>query len=464
MTVRKFKQYMLLSVAVIVTTLFAKPAAADPTAETAPVVAAPAAVVIDAQTGVVVYARDKDSPYFPASMTKLMTALLTAEYARDAKLDERIVFSAEAVHANPPGGSHIAMDVGETLTIREALYGILLESANEVCNALAEHISGNAEQFAKDMTTRAHALGAVNTQFKNAHGLHDEGHFTTAYDMALILKEALKHHVLVDIISTVEYEIPPTDLQPDIRPLHNSNRMIRPASPYYNADVIGGKTGFTSEAGNTLATYAKRDGVRLIAVVMQGESAANAYGDTAALLDYGFNQFEYVTVFDRHNYKREIPVVLESENVNAQANGTPAQLLRLGAADSLKMLLPKRVAGHIETTDNLPSVLSRSVTAGETIGLVTFSFEEIILGSVAIKAQNSIDIPIPATPAAAAELETGGGFPFINLLIKAIQALGILLLALIVWTVVVRTIKRKRRRTARYGLRRARPVAYRYKR
>ena len=149
---------------------------------------ADAAILIDATTGEILYEKNPYKKEYPASITKLMTMLLAFE---NCSLDETVTFSRNAVYSIEPGSSNIGIDQGEELTVEQCLYGIMLQSANEVSNGIAEHIDGSMEEFAKHMTQRAKELGAQNTNFVNANGLHDENHYTTAYDMALIAKELL---------------------------------------------------------------------------------------------------------------------------------------------------------------------------------------------------------------------------------------------------------------------------------
>ncbi len=204
---------------------------------TPPEIISGAATLMDADTGIVLFEQAKDEENYPASITKIMTALITLEQCED--LDERITFSRQAVFSLPRDASHIAMDEGETLTIRDALYGLLLASANEVANALAEHIAGSVEDFAELMNKRAATLGAINTHFKNPSGLFDAEHVTTAHDMALIMREAVRHDAFNEIIATRRYDIPPTERQPESRPLLNSNSLIQPGR-FFNDDVVGG--------------------------------------------------------------------------------------------------------------------------------------------------------------------------------------------------------------------------------
>jgi len=251
-----------------------------------------AAVLMDAASGQILYNRDMHRPMKPASITKILTALLALELG---EFDDTIILSHEAVFSIEEDSSHIALDVGEKITLEQALYALAIESANDAANGIAEHIGGTMEAFAAMMTSRAKDLGAVNSNFTNAHGLDDYDHYTTAYDMALILREAIKHDHFCKIFSAWVYQIPPTNIQPLNRILRNANEILEVGQYHYDG-LIASKTGWTDEALNTLATAACRDDITLIAVVMYSEWRDAKWLDTVFLLDYGFEVFSELIV------------------------------------------------------------------------------------------------------------------------------------------------------------------------
>lgn len=244
------------------------------------------AVVVEAETGTVLYDKNMNEQAYPASITKILTAVLTIE---NCTMNELVEFSHEAVFSIPRDSSHIAITPGELLSVENCLYGLLLASANEVANALAEHISGSMDAFAELMNVRAKELGAVNTHFSNPNGLPDERHYTTCYDMAMISRAAVFNETFVKINSTTSYMIPATNLQPEQRPVNTYHPLLVNGSKHYEG-CFGGKTGYTTVAGNTLVTFAKREGMTLICVVMQSDST-HIYDDSTALLNYGFENF-----------------------------------------------------------------------------------------------------------------------------------------------------------------------------
>lgn len=252
---------------------------------TGPAVQAASAIIMDASTGTVLYEKDADTPRYPASITKIMTTLLALE---NCNLDEMVHFSATAVYENEGGTSHIARDLDEEMTLEQCLYGIMLESANECSYAVAEHVGGgDYQKFIDMMNAKAAELGCTNTHFNNCNGLPDPAHVVSARDMALISREAIKNSMFRKIVGTVRYEIPPTNKHADPTPLNNHHQMISAYKGRQNLYeyCIGGKTGWTSDAGNTLVTFAEKDGMTLICVVMNCTAAAN-FLDTQTDVNY----------------------------------------------------------------------------------------------------------------------------------------------------------------------------------
>ena len=240
------------------------------------------AVLMDAATGNILYEKNGATKYYPASITKLMTALLVIERCN---LEDTVTFSAKATTNLEAGAVSLNITEGDKLTVRQCLYALLLKSANEVANGLAEHVAGSNEAFAKLMNEKAAALGCTNTNFVNPHGLNDSNHYTTARDMALIARAAFQNDTLRAIDTTLSYQFPATKKE-KARTLTMGHKMMYTTDSRYYPGIIGGKTGYTSLAGNTLVTAVEKDGVRLIAVILKSKNTH--YADTKALLDYGF--------------------------------------------------------------------------------------------------------------------------------------------------------------------------------
>lgn len=254
-----------------------------------PTVSAQGAVLMDAATGQVLFGKNQDQQFFPASITKVMTALLVLERCN---LSDVVTFSKTATTNLESGATSLGIAEGDQLTVEQCLYGLLLKSANEIGNGLAEHVAGSVSAFADLMNQRAAQLGCKNTHFANPHGLNNSTHKTTAYDMALIMRAAVQNDTFRKIDTTTSYNFPATK-NSGARTITMGHKMMYPTDTRYYAGIIGGKTGYTSLAGNTLVTAVERNGVRLIAVVLK--SAGTHYTDTKAMLDYGFANYTTLT-------------------------------------------------------------------------------------------------------------------------------------------------------------------------
>lgn len=244
------------------------------------------AILVDMITGTVLYSKNADKVQYPASITKIMTALLAAEHL---DMKGKLVMSESAAHGiTISDSSSIYADTGEELTMEQAMMAVMLQSANEMTLALAEETSGSVKKFVELMNLKARLLGCTGTHFNNPNGLPDELHYTTASDMAKIARAAWFNPTFRKFATTAYYEIPPTNKFAETRYLLNHHKMMKGNTRAYDG-VLGGKTGYTDAAGNTLVTYARRGNLYLVSVVMK--SVNGAYSDTAALLDYGFNNF-----------------------------------------------------------------------------------------------------------------------------------------------------------------------------
>ena len=246
-----------------------------------PQIASETAVLYDATTDQVLFDKNSNVRMYPASITKVMTALLSAE---NLSPKTTFVFTDTATKNLESGYTNVQMTTGDTMTVEDALYALLLKSACEVANGLAEAVSGSQTKFADLMNKKALELGCKNTNFRNASGLNDTEHCTTAYDMALITKAAMANDTVRKIMSSKSWTLPATAGRGQMA-LSNSNKMLYSGNTEYFEGIIGGKTGYTSKAGNTLTECAEVSGHQLIAVVMKSQS--KQYTDAKELLNYG---------------------------------------------------------------------------------------------------------------------------------------------------------------------------------
>ena len=292
-------------------------------------------VVMDAATGQVIYEKNAYEKRYPASITKVMTVLVALEHGN---LNDTITMSDTAVWGIERDSSHIALDVGEEINFEDALYAVLLVSANEAAWGVAEHISGTLEKFCELMNQKAEELGCVSTHFVNANGLHDDNHYTCAYDMALIAREAIKNDKFREITATTHYIIPPTNKQEEERELWQNNKLIKEESAFYYPYCEGGKTGFTDQALGTLVTWAKKDDTELICVVMHSRPTSTTYTDSKALYEYFFNNYSYATPLTGFEFTPEDIGKAETA-LNNYFNGLNADTLSLSVDTEARFLV-----------------------------------------------------------------------------------------------------------------------------
>lgn len=347
-----------------------------------PAILAETGIVIDAKTGQILYDKNMNEQREPASTTKVITALLALE---NLDLDQTVTIDAETPFTE---GSRVYLLEGEQVTVRQLMYALLLESANDAAVALAKEMAGNVPDFAKVMNEKAKALGAKHTNFVNPNGLHEEGHLTTAYDLAMIAKEAMKNEEFRKFVSTYRYVIPATNMQ-DTRYLYNTNRLIydektkvmangvmRPAK-YEGATGI--KTGYTSHAGGCLIAGAKRGDTELIAVVMKSTDDGR-FGDAIALLDYGFENYKTVNAMDAGTALGEIPV----------KQGSLKKVKVLSKGDAYVTLAAEASASLVKTKIKLDERVQAPVAKGQKVGVVEIYEGDQLVGKVDAVTDNSI--------------------------------------------------------------------------
>ena len=337
----------------------------------APETLSPGVILMEESTGTILYEKNSDEAHYPASITKIMTTLLALE---NGNLSDMVTFSDDAI--NNTEGSGIARDYGEQMTLEQCLYGVMLESANECAYAVAEHVGGTVENFVDMMNAKAKELGCTNTHFANPHGLQDENHYTTAHDMALIAQAAYQNETFRIIIGTKMYTIPPTNKHAEETVLRNHHDML---CTYHNANrkylypyCVGGKTGYTATANSTLVTYAEKDGMTLICVVMDTQSP-NQFIDTVNLFDYAFDNFQVLNVAENDtDYSAETTV--DNGNLN---NIEPFVELDKDAV----IVLPKTA----EFSDTSSSV-EYNDSDPEIAGSITYTYAGRNVGKADIKA------------------------------------------------------------------------------
>lgn len=260
--------------------------------ENIPEVGCKAVFVANPVTGKIIYEKNAHEKMYPASTTKILTALVAME---KCEMTDTAIVSQHALDLVPEGYSNAKLQVGEEHTIKDLLYALLLPSANEAANVLAEHVSGSVEEFAELCNKRAKELGCETLHFVNANGLHDENHYCSAYDLYLVAKECQKYDIFNEIVKTKTYNLPSTDSYPDVRTIKNTNELLF-SGTYYYSYCTGIKTGHTTPAGECLVASSSYNNMDLIAVVLGGE-LVNAYGlndrfyDTKRLFEFTYDNY-----------------------------------------------------------------------------------------------------------------------------------------------------------------------------
>ena len=302
---------------------------------TAPDISSASVILVDADSQAILYAKNPTASMYPASTTKLMTALLALE---NLSFDDVITFSRTAVNSLPSGSSHIGMKAGDSLYMKDCLYGLLLPSANEVANALAEAVSGSQAAFVDLMNQRAAEIGCVNTSFANPNGLQNPNHMTCAYDLYRIMYECIQNQSFIAISSSRAYVHYPDEVLDREIPMGTTNQMIKSDSPNYNPLVVCGKTGWTQEAGRCLVTYAASGDRRLICVVLDAEDP-HQYEDTTRLLNYGFSQFVNVSVSEADKLASQ-RALFSGSPLRPLAQASPKSAIDVGASVTIPVNVP----------------------------------------------------------------------------------------------------------------------------
>lgn len=335
-----------------------------------PAIGAEAAILMDADTGVILYAKNIHEKLYPASVTKILTTLIATE---KCELDEVVTFSHDAIFSIPYDSSHIAIDAGEQLTVDQCLQAILIASANEVTNGLAEHVAGSMEAFTELMNKRAKELGCLNSNFVTTNGLHDDNHYTTAYDLAMIGRYFFANELLCKYASTSKLHIPPSEHQPDDIVAWCKNELYK-GRPHEYEYLVASKTGYTDTSRQTLVSCAQKDGMKLICVILKEESPAQ-YSDTIDLFNYGFGNFRKVNVSQEETKFSIDNASFFYSNNDIFGDSKPILSLNPNAT----VILPRTA----EFSDAVSSISYENPSEG-TIGTVTYTYNGTYVGSATI--------------------------------------------------------------------------------
>ena len=339
-------------------------------------------IVMDMDSGAILYGQNIHLPYYPASITKILTALIVLE---NCNLDDTVTFSTTAVNqVEADSGNKISVVAGDELSVEDCLYALLLVSCNQVANALAEHTAGSIPAFVDMMNEKLAELGCQESHFENPSGLNNDNQYVSAYDMALIAQAAYDNETMVEISSATTHKIAPTTQNPDGFTIRGEHRLCvteDPSSPYYYPEAVAGKTGYLIKAGNTLVTYAVKDNRRLVSVILKGQPR-QYFVDGKALLEFGFRSFQNYTVADY-----ESRYVTGNETINLDKGSFQASDLMIDP-DSV-ITLPN--GATFEDADISLGALPE-ISPENAVALLTYTYNDRVIGTAYLLAKDGVTI------------------------------------------------------------------------
>lgn len=347
-----------------------------------PEIGAYSAILMEMNTHTILYAKNIDEKMYPASTTKILTCLLAIQ---NCELNENVTYSYDATHNVPRDGSNMGMDTDEVITMEQSLYGVLVGSANEAASAVGEHVankvtgSPSIDSFVNIMNDKAKALGCINSHFSNANGLFDENHYTCAYDLALIGCEFFQNETLCKMSSTNRYHIAATTTQPDDIWLVSKNQLYEGKSYAYNY-LLGSKTGYLSQARETLVSGASKDGLNLVCVIFMEESPYQ-YEDTVALFQYGFENFKKVEL---SNVESTYSVVKDFDFSSSEKFFTDTNTF-FSLDDDPYIILPKSASFEDVTS----SITYNDDDSSDSFGVINYNFSNVNIGSCSLYLNNT---------------------------------------------------------------------------
>ena len=328
-------------------------------------IASEGAVLIDSSTGKILYGKNENGKLYPASTTKILTAIIAIEHCKPT---EKITASYDAVMSLPSGYSNAAIQPNETLEFKDLLDMFLIQSANEIGTIFAEHISGDVATFATLMNKKATELGCKNSNFTNPSGIHDENHYSTAYDMALIAQYCMKNQTFRNTVAKTSCKIAATDKYEE-RYFRNTNDLLNSSSSYYYEPAIGIKTGYTSQAKRCLIAASKKNNIELITVVLGAQSTLTdtRYLDTINLFEYGFANYKIQKIASKNTVVKELVV----------GNATKdTQNLSLVLKDDITGLIPANVnLTDLDSSIKLKDLIAAPIAEGTVLGKITYTID-----------------------------------------------------------------------------------------
>ena len=342
--------------------------------EEKPSIYSEAAILVDSRTGKVLYNKNSKEKKYPASTTKILTAIVTIE---NCNLDDVVTVDYDSIAIVPPDYTVATLQVGEELTVKQLLQVMLIHSANDAANVLAKHVAGSIDSFASMMNSKAHDIGCQNSHFLNPSGKHEENHYSTAYDLALIMNYCMKNETFRDLEKSRSCIIPATNKYPE-RMYTNSNDLLvidtrEVPTNYYYEYAIAGKTGYTSEAKNCLVSVANKDDLELICVVLGGlrtdDGRSARFVDTKNIFEYGYNTYA-------NRKLKEAGSIAKHIEINNATDETK-DLDLLISDEIIALIKQKDFDKEIEPEITLNDNLSAPIAQGDVLGKITYKIEDI---------------------------------------------------------------------------------------
>ncbi len=322
-----------------------------------------AGILVEVSTGRIIYEKRSTEKMWPASTTKIMTAILVLE---NCNLDDMVTVTETAISNIPSGYVICDLQIGEEISVKDLLNALMIKSANDAAYVLAEHVGGSVNDFAYMMNQKAKELGCTSTHFVNPNGIHNENHYSTAYDLYLIAKYAMKNETFRNLVSTTEYTLPITNkYSNEDRSFRTTNDLINPDSSNYYKNAIGIKTGYTSQAGNCLVSESSRDGLEFISVVLNGDR----FTDSKKLFDYAYDNFTLTKIKE----KNTVVDTIEIDNATKET-----KTLDLLINESITVMNNK----NLDFDEIIPEItlnpgLLAPIEKGEEVGVIKYKVDDI---------------------------------------------------------------------------------------
>ena len=326
---------------------------------------AKAALIVETNTGKIIYEKDIYEQNYPASVTKILTAILTIE---NCELDDVATVSQTAISHIPTGYVIAPLYIGEQITIKDLLYALMLKSANDAAYVLAEHVGGSVDGFSEMMNKKAEEIGCKNTHFVNPNGIHNQNHYTTAYDMYLISNYAMKNETFKEIVSTYEYTLSPTNKHPlKDRIMKNTNNFVNPKNAYYNKIVNGIKTGTTKQAGNCLITDSSDNGLEFITVILGAQTANSKFSETKKMISFAYDNYALTKIHDKGDMIQNIEVKKATKKTKD---------LNLVISDDITAMANKKIkVDEIEPEIVLNDDIKAPIEQGQELGIIKYNVD-----------------------------------------------------------------------------------------